>query len=430
MGDEKSTNGKIIYAYLGLPGAESWLRAHGLEKQVISEQRLRLAVGNPQLLLNEEGQLTTSVNPSIVPLVDRILAELLRKRFDSAETVILAVNLLSKSRLHLFRRLLADAWGYKVVFVNAMDLPIKPADAIAMGYDDGVRQRWSRYLARYTAVDWSTMGTVIGLDKFLQDLQQPLQFRKVSATTKRLVVFSDVHGDADNLQSRLSKLASSQTEVVFLGDAIDRGRDSAGVIRTLQAYNTGLHLLGNHEHRLLTWYLEHRLSRSATKDFGQVTLPQLERAHVSQDEIHQFINGLGTYLALKFAGRKFLFSHAGLEPTQVMSWLKPKTLTESIALAPADVFIHGLSVAGKSVYSRDIDKVWADAKAVRDIISVHGHRNRFDRDVVTNQGMSFNLTDADGSSFRYLVLTAEDRRFALHIDQRNGEQKRVITGVF
>lgn len=421
---------KTIYACLGLPGVESWLFSQGLEKYIISEQRIRMAAGNPRLLLDEEGNMTSAVNFSAVPLVERILSELLRKRFDSAEPVILAVNLLSKSRLRWFRHVLEDAWGYKVVFVNAMNLPVHPDDAINIGYDDAVRQRWPRYLARYASVDWSVMGPVISFEEFLQKLQQPLQFKNVSDKTKRLVIFSDVHGDANSLQKKLAEFSSTGTEFIFLGDAIDRGSDSAGVIRALQAHNTGLQLLGNHEHRLLTWYLEQRISQSAANDFGKVTLPQLERANVSRDEIRQFISGLETYLALEFGGRKFLFTHAGLEPVQVMRWLNPTLLTDGIALAPSDVFIHGLSVAGKSVYLRDIDKVWADSEAVQDIIAVHGHRNQFNQDMVSNQGMSFNLTDEDGTTFRYLVLTADDRRFALHIDKRNGGQKRVITGGF
>lgn len=433
MGVNKVASNKVIYAYLGLPGTESWLFSQpGLTPYILSEHRLRLAAGNPQLQLSSEGNLETVINPAPAPLVERLLDQLMRQRLDMQDPFILAVNLLSRKRLRWFRRLVKEAWGYRVIIIDGMSGPSRPDSdlAIAAGYDTDVRYRWSRYLARYSAVDWSALGTVISPEQFLKILKHPLEFQPVRDETNRLVIFSDIHGDAANLRTHLAELATPDTEFAFLGDAIDRGEDSAGVIRALLAQNTGLQFLGNHEHRLLAWYQEHRISQSRAKDFAQVTLPQLESANVSRTEIQQFISGLGTYLALEFAGRKFLLSHAGLEPAQVRHWLNPRSLTDGIALAPSDSFTHGVRIGQQSVYLRDIDQIWANSMAMKNIIAIHGHRNRFDRDVTSAQGMSINLTDGDGETFRYLVLTAADHRFVLHVDQRDGSQQRVISGNF
>lgn len=67
----------------------------------------------------------------------------------------------------------------------------------------------------------------------------------------------DVHGRADLLDRLLGRLGAEAPEhpVVFVGDYIDRGEDSARVIETLRAFETGrddvVCLLGNHEEMCL-----------------------------------------------------------------------------------------------------------------------------------------------------------------------------------
>lgn len=320
-----------------------------------------------------------------------------------------------------------NAWGYEVVIVDAVAENKNRLSINTVDSDDGLKQRLPKYLSRYRTVDWTALGRVISPVAFLKELKRPLQFVQIRPEINRLVIFSDVHGDAQNLQEKQAELNSTDTAFAFLGDAIDRGTDSAGVIRTLLARNDGLQILGNHEHRLLAWYQEQRVSEAAN-DFLQTTLPQLNSAGITRQEICQLIDNMGTYQAVKFAGKKFLLSHAGLEPTQVAQWCAPQSLTKGVALASTDALTHGLGDGRHSVYTRDIDQVWADSADVVGIIAIHGHRNRFNRDVVAGRNLSFNLTDADGETFRYLILMAEKQRFEMHIVQRRSRQHRVITG--
>lgn len=67
----------------------------------------------------------------------------------------------------------------------------------------------------------------------------------------------DIHGRADLLETLLSRLdATTGDHVVFLGDYIDRGPDSRGVIDRLLEFEAASNastsfLLGNHEHSML-----------------------------------------------------------------------------------------------------------------------------------------------------------------------------------
>jgi len=422
------SSSKVIYAYLGLPTMMNWLYSNpSLEPYILSEQRIRMAVSNPSLFLQENGTIITDVKQSSEALVRKSLDLFMRQRVDTQDPIILVVNLLSRKTLSWFRRLIKDAWGYEVVIVDAMAEPSQAS--FWKNYDDP-KGRDAKYIARYMSVNWPSLGRVISPAELLNELERPIVFTKIRPEVKRLVIFSDVHGDSKKLRSTMAEFSTPETTFAFLGDAIDRGTDSAGVIRTLLASNNCLQLLGNHEHRLIAWYQQQRISHPEVSDFARMTLPQLEMAGVTKSEIKQFISEMGTYLALEFGRKKLLLSHAGLEPEQVARWLHPAKLTDSIALAPSDEFVHGLSNGKDSVYSRDIDKVWANSTKFQGITAIHGHRNQFDRDVMVGNNRSFNLTDSDDSTFRYLILNSENHEFELHIEWRDGSRQQVLNGNF
>jgi serine/threonine protein phosphatase 1 len=79
----------------------------------------------------------------------------------------------------------------------------------------------------------------------------------------RLYAIGDIHGRNDLLQSLLGQIETddkvrgpADTQIIFLGDLVDRGPDSAGVIETAMALRAKGHkvryLLGNHEEVFLT----------------------------------------------------------------------------------------------------------------------------------------------------------------------------------
>ncbi len=81
-------------------------------------------------------------------------------------------------------------------------------------------------------------------------------------TGARAYAIGDIHGRLDLLQPLLAKIAEDararphkKTYVVFLGDLIDRGPDSAGVVEWLRGYKpdfaTPIFLAGNHEEVML-----------------------------------------------------------------------------------------------------------------------------------------------------------------------------------
>jgi serine/threonine protein phosphatase 1 len=77
-----------------------------------------------------------------------------------------------------------------------------------------------------------------------------------------LYAIGDIHGQSEQLDAALAlilKDGGPNAEIIFLGDYIDRGPDSRGVLERLifgrDALKPWHFLLGNHD-RMLTWYLK------------------------------------------------------------------------------------------------------------------------------------------------------------------------------
>ncbi len=77
-----------------------------------------------------------------------------------------------------------------------------------------------------------------------------------------LAVIGDLHGRSDLLEEMIGLIAATagtHTKLVFVGDYVDRGEDSAGVLGILQALQTDIWpsevicLMGNHEAMMLNF---------------------------------------------------------------------------------------------------------------------------------------------------------------------------------
>lgn len=142
-----------------------------------------------------------------------------------------------------------------------------------------------------------------------------------AADTKGLFAIGDVHGCAEELRALIQKLPLRRDSlVVFLGDYIDRGPDSRGVVDTileLQQYCRVVCLLGNHE-LMLREFLDGSDSRRVARfiyNGGSATLASYadhDGVFVMPEEHRDFFDSLQYH----FIEGEFCFVHAGL-PTAV-----------------------------------------------------------------------------------------------------------------
>ncbi len=133
----------------------------------------------------------------------------------------------------------------------------------------------------------------------------------------RSFVLSDIHGCATTLRHMVESIINltKQDSLYFLGDYIDRGPDSKGVIDYILELKEKGHnvrcLLGNHEDMLLQSFSDNTYERmwlinggdTSLKSFGVSTIHELDEKYIS------FFKELELYIELE----NYILVHAGLD---------------------------------------------------------------------------------------------------------------------
>jgi serine/threonine protein phosphatase 1 len=152
-------------------------------------------------------------------------------------------------------------------------------------------------------------------------------------TPKRILAVGDIHGELGKLNLLLDWISPSADDIfVFLGDYIDRGHDSRGVIERLMGFNRqfpqSIFLRGNHEQMLLDAFVERsegsinstsntglRLYSSQLdmwlRNGGKATLESYGLENIENFPLNHIDFIKSTLLWWEFA--EFIFVHAGLE---------------------------------------------------------------------------------------------------------------------
>lgn len=192
----------------------------------------------------------------------------------------------------------------------------------------------------------------------------------------RVYAIGDIHGRLDLLDELLTRIAADDrarprdvvTQYVFLGDLIDRGPDSSGVVERLMAFGRDRRdvrfLMGNHElvflramagdRRALRFLIriggrETLLSYGITEedyrllDFDQLAALAAER--VPADHL-AFLGGFENWIALG----DYLFVHAGVKPGVALEeqdqadlcWIRDEFLCHRESFGPT--IVHGHSI--------------------------------------------------------------------------------------
>ncbi|MFC5805843.1 polynucleotide kinase-phosphatase [Streptomyces formicae] len=133
-------------------------------------------------------------------------------------------------------------------------------------------------------------------------------------------IIGDVHGCRSELETLLARLGYADgahpdgRTAVFVGDLVDRGPDSPGVLRRVMgmvASGNALCVPGNHENKLGRWLAGRKVQQ--THGLAE-TIEQLEREDVAdpdfRGQVREFIDGLVSHYVLD-EGR-LVVCHAGL----------------------------------------------------------------------------------------------------------------------
>ncbi|MCQ4212989.1 polynucleotide kinase-phosphatase [Streptomyces longispororuber] len=143
------------------------------------------------------------------------------------------------------------------------------------------------------------------------------RFNDLTHLTGPFDIIGDIHGCAAELETLLGKLGyvdgahPEGRTAVFVGDLVDRGPDTPGVLRRVMAMvkaGTALCVPGNHENKLGRWLKGAKVQH--THGLAE-TVEQLEaESEEFRAEVREFVRGLVSHYVLD--GGRLVVCHAGL----------------------------------------------------------------------------------------------------------------------
>ncbi|WP_137681021.1 metallophosphoesterase family protein [Aurantiacibacter suaedae] len=191
---------------------------------------------------------------------------------------------------------------------------------------------------------------------------------------QRVYAIGDVHGRLDLLEALAEAIESddearspAQTSVILLGDLIDRGPDSAGVVafaRAWQQHREVRILAGNHEEMFLRSFADAEVLRPFLRHGGRETLfsygvdPKAYSAATVEEVQAMMASAVGKEERAYIAGFEdmivlgdYVFVHAGIDPSEPLEaqadadlrWIREPFLSHDKPLG--FVVVHGHTIA-------------------------------------------------------------------------------------
>lgn len=159
----------------------------------------------------------------------------------------------------------------------------------------------------------------------MRDLHLEYLIQDTLDSDNRVWVIGDIHGYVETLKSLIENLnLGSKDIVICLGDMVDRGPESAGVVKLFMEKENLYSLKGNHEQMLLMDWEETNGLGNYSHDGFWSSLSPLSREEMI--EIMTFIRFLPTEIILD----KFRLVHAGYCDMPYADSLEQQTDTERL----------------------------------------------------------------------------------------------------
>lgn len=131
----------------------------------------------------------------------------------------------------------------------------------------------------------------------------------------RYIVITDIHGELKKLEGVLSKIETRSDDIfVFMGDYIDRGPDSKGVVERVIAQSQThkcICLIGSHEYA----YMHSQEDEYYSFLFWNYGGPATVKSYGSFENIERIHGEFFRNLKFYYLTDKYLFVHAGINPS-------------------------------------------------------------------------------------------------------------------
>lgn len=115
----------------------------------------------------------------------------------------------------------------------------------------------------------------------------------------RHIIIGDVHGCLDELKELITKLSINSSDTLyFIGDLIDRGPDSSGVVKYVHSLATQYNLiliLGNHEEKFLRYVIQKKSKKILIKNSSKIAEFELLLKNIDLEDLKFLSNSYINY---------------------------------------------------------------------------------------------------------------------------------------
>lgn len=164
----------------------------------------------------------------------------------------------------------------------------------------------------------------------------------------RTYVMSDIHGMSELFQRMLEQIRFSDEDTLYiLGDMIDRGPDSAGILDIVMACDNIIALKGNHEDGFVEWY--ENVGDKVQQRYYYNTYDVLADCEATREKLPEYVRlmkNLPLYRKVKMNGNCYLMAHASTEEI-LRVWKRKERLLWDTSLIDRQTGIPGyVSIVG------------------------------------------------------------------------------------
>ena len=204
----------------------------------------------------------------------------------------------------------------------------------------------------------------------MRDLQLEEHLQNTLDSGNKVWIIGDIHGYKETLNSLIDNLNLGLEDIVIcLGDMVDRGPDSVGVVNLFMQEENMYSLKGNHEEMLLTEWLNSDGFGNYSKSGFWSSVKPLSREQMKQ--VRNFVSSLPTEIVLE----KFRLVHAGYSDLPYSTSLDQQTDLER--LWSRDIFTvnypfdpERMIIVGHTVIQNygilDDNRVWMSEQILKD----------------------------------------------------------------
>ena len=240
-----------LFILRGAPGSgkSTWIKENNLEPYTLSTDTIRLMYQSP--ITTVEGDLCISQNHDTA--VWRLLFELLERRMDNGEMIIIDATHYKSSLISRYKDLVSK-YRYRVNVVDFSAVPMetclernKNRDSYKYVPEDVIEKM---YACLHDDTEVKKSYKVLTPEEAIKMINSPLEPFDANEYEK-VVIFGDIHGCYDPLKEYFDKNPFNEKyNYIFCGDYLDRGLQNKEVLEfliSLKDKKNCVFLEGNHE---------------------------------------------------------------------------------------------------------------------------------------------------------------------------------------